>query len=283
MSLYWLTSFKYFQTNQAKISRCIFVAILIVVIWQLGILIWFPVSPYQVDKWTVQPTALIASDSLSNLSTIKSANLFGMEQMPTDVLQSSNIKAPKTRLNLKLVGVVSSNQKSDNLAIIAYKKTQQTYGIGDLIQGTQAKLSAVFSNKVIIENSGRTESLFIEDSSLLHHNHPVVTKNKKNTQTLLSDIRQQIMLNPHEMLNYLNVSDVRRNGKLIGYRLNPSKSSLLFDSTELQVGDVLVEINGIRVSRVNAMTFISQELRQAKELELVVDRNDQQKHIVIKL
>lgn len=66
--------------------------------------------------------------------------------------------APKTRLNLVLVGAVASSNPKLSLAVIANRGTQATYGINEEIEGTRAKLKAVLVDRVIIDNSGRDET-----------------------------------------------------------------------------------------------------------------------------
>ena len=46
--------------------------------------------------------------------------------------------------------------------MIANRGTQATYGINEEIEGTRAKLKAVLIDRVIIDNSGRDETLMLE-------------------------------------------------------------------------------------------------------------------------
>ncbi|MFS1426028.1 type II secretion system protein N [Vibrio splendidus] len=88
------------------------------------------------------------------------ANLSGrVRRSPVAVEQV--VDAPKTRLNLVLVRVASSNQKN-SLAVIANRGSQDTYGIGETIDGTRAQQGNVLKDRVIIENQGRNETLMLE-------------------------------------------------------------------------------------------------------------------------
>jgi general secretion pathway protein C len=49
-----------------------------------------------------------------------------------------------------------------SIAIIAHNGTQNSYGIGDYIDGTQARIRQVFADRVIIARDGRDETLMLD-------------------------------------------------------------------------------------------------------------------------
>ncbi len=92
------------------------------------------------------------------VSDIVSAHLFGQ----ADALASqSKVKAPETRLNLKLLGVVAAEGNSGHgRAIIEVAgKGVKSYEIGQVLEHTDAKLKAVEVNRVLIDRKGVVESL----------------------------------------------------------------------------------------------------------------------------
>lgn len=82
---------------------------------------------------------------------IISWNLFGK----TKTVQ--NITAPKTRLQLKLIGIISSSSEQQARAIITdQSKKQNHYKVGDQIK-KNVELKAIQNDHVVIINNGREE------------------------------------------------------------------------------------------------------------------------------
>ena len=100
----------------------------------------------------------------ANIQAISQLNLFGKyndkpkQPKPVEQIES----APQTRLRLTLTGLVASDKPQTAAAIIESNGRQETYGIDDKIEGTQAVLKKVLQDRVIIEASGRLETLMLD-------------------------------------------------------------------------------------------------------------------------
>ncbi|NOZ10626.1 MAG: hypothetical protein GXP09_06280 [Gammaproteobacteria bacterium] len=92
------------------------------------------------------------------VTDIISAHLFGQADTP---VSPSQLKAPETRLNLKLLGVVAAEGGSGHgRAIIeVVGKGVKSYEIGQTLEHTDAKLKAVGVSRVLIDRKGVIESL----------------------------------------------------------------------------------------------------------------------------
>ena len=90
------------------------------------------------------------------VENIVSAHLFGEpKKMKQDVDQ-----APKTKLKLSLLGVLATDNDNYARALIQVQsKKMRTYSVGDVIEGTDAALHKVESQRVILDRSGKFESL----------------------------------------------------------------------------------------------------------------------------
>ena len=97
-------------------------------------------------------------DRSYNLQSILNARLFYVQ---TDTKQK--VKAKKTKLRLKLEGIIAANDDKFSRAIIsANNKKSITYSVGDKIKGTNAKLNKVESIRVLLSRAGALESLELE-------------------------------------------------------------------------------------------------------------------------
>ncbi len=290
----WLNFLQQIQTNQHKVSSGLFVVIIVSIAWFIGAWIWLPATQTTVTKWIAAPISSNIQTNTIDLNKISSAHLFGIEQKTLrEAPAVINTNAPETKLDLKLVGLVFSPSPENSLAIISSKGSQDTYGIGESIDKTRAKLKAVLADKVIIDNSGRDETLSLDEKLTVAERENLVTEPKvlrntnqdsdTDTAGSLDDIREAITTEPGQLLNYVNFSEFRQNGEVIGYKVSPGKSNLLFATTDLKPGDVVLEINGVSLSDMGALMSATSELMQASEINLLVERNGQQEDIHIQL
>lgn len=292
----WLNFLQQIQANQHKFSSGLFVLVIVLIAWFLGAWIWLPATQTTVTKWIAAPINSNIDANTIDLNKISSAHLFGIEQKTQrEAPAVINTNAPETKLDLKLVGLVFSPSPEDSLAIIASKGSQDTYGIGETIDKTRAKLKAVLSDKVVIDNSGRDETLSLDDKLTLAERENLIAEPKVlgiierdsgiDTELAgsLDDLRGALATEPGQLLNYVSFSEFRQRGEVVGYKVNPAKSSLLFETTDLEPGDVVLEINGVSLSDMSALMSATSELMQANEINLLVERNGQQEEIHIQL
>ncbi|NCO47004.1 MAG: type II secretion system protein GspC, partial [Vibrio sp.] len=165
-----------------------------------------------------------------------------------------------------------------------------TYGVNEVIEGTRVKLKAVFNDRVIIDNSGRDETLMLD--GIDYHKPSVATpervvasnvrgNNPASAEEKLDDIRAAIASNPQEIFKYVRLSQVKRDDKVLGYRVSPGQSPELFESVGLQDGDVAIALNGQDLTDPDAMNKIFQSVSELTEMNLTVERDGQSHDIYI--
>ncbi len=281
---------------QGKISLLLTLLFIALSAWLVGQLAWGLVyQDQQVTRWTPIP---VNSNSSSNansqgqqqaVSRLLDAHLFGhysQQAAPKPVVQQV-VDAPKTRLNLVLVGAVASSTGDKSLAVVANRGKQNTYGIGETIDGTRAVLKVVMIDRVIIENQGQDETLMLEGVkySKLSESQPKQTTQPTASTGLPADqleqIRREITQNPQQIMQYIRLSQVKKDGRVMGYRVGPGRNRDLFDSVGLKQGDIATRMNGADLSDPAAMGKIWQSISELTELNLTVERNGQQHDIFI--
>ncbi|CAM2875116.1 type II secretion system protein GspC [Vibrio rarus] len=286
--------------QQAIIARALTIVLLVMTAWLCGHLFWSLMgSESNVATW--RPASGVTTNSSSaqhndmNITSLLNANLFGEESKAAPkVVQQQVVDAPKTRLNLVLVGVVASTDPKNSLAVIANKGTQDTYGIGENIDNTRAKLQNVLSDRVIIENQGRDETLMlqgIEYKRVTNLKEVAKKQPQSNVQgnnphmdiANLDSIKATIAENPQQFLKYIRLSQVNRDGKLVGYRVRPGRDRALFDSIGLKDGDIAVTFNGSDLTDPAAMGAIWKSLNDLSEVNLTVERDGQHYDIYLQL
>ena len=121
------------------------------------------------------------------VNDIVSANLFG-NPAPTVVKQTI---APKTTLDLTLVGVLWSSDNNLGRAIImAGKKASELYSLGEDIKGASASIEEIRSTEVILNRNGALESLPLLEKQT-NGNRPILTfeNDIESDEAILSNIR----------------------------------------------------------------------------------------------
>nr|WP_241809036.1 type II secretion system protein GspC [Vibrio ordalii] len=278
---------------QKQISQFIALVLLIISAWILGKMVWLmqqnavDITPWSPRAIASTPNAVRSLD----LSSLQQVSLFGRySEQKVEAAQPVVKDAPKTSLSLLLVGVVASNEPSKSLAVIANRGSQATYGVNEVIEGTRVKLKAVFNDRVIIDNSGRDETLMLD--GIDYHKPSVATpervvasnvrgNNPASAEEKLDDIRAAIASNPQEIFKYVRLSQVKRDDKVLGYRVSPGQSPELFESVGLQDGDVAIALNGQDLTDPDAMNKIFQSVSELTEMNLTVERDGQSHDIYI--
>ena len=215
--------------------------------------------------------------------------LFGKAEAPAakrPVAGSSDRQQamPRTRLNLTLTGVLASNQADRSIAIIINGGEESSYGIGDLVTGTQARLRDILPDRVILDNQGQDETLMLdgEEFKALGQQQPTAPVASGGTSEL-SQLRNDLVKNPGKLLDYVNISPIMTDGKMQGYRINPGKDVAFFHRIGLQSNDLAVSINGYDLRDNGQAMQIMNQLSSMTEMNLTVERNGQQQDIYIKL
>ncbi|MGI3070335.1 type II secretion system protein GspC [Vibrio alginolyticus] len=284
-------------TIQAKLSlllTCLFIAI---TGWILGKIVWLAIPQLsEVPQWRPSASGVVASNKgdAIDFNALQNANLFGKftEQKAAVVEQPIVKDAPKTRLNLTLVGAVASSDANTSLAVIANRGKQATYGLGEEIEGTRATLKAVLVDRVIIDNQGRDETLMMQgiEYKKLSESPQVARAQAQRAEAATSDvgekleqIREEIAKDPQSVFKYITISPVKKDGDIVGYRVSPGRDAALFNDVGLQPGDIAVQLNGIDLSDPSSSVQLMQVMSDPQELNLTVERDGQQYDIYIQL
>ncbi len=209
------------------------------------------------------------------LAELQALALFGKPLSRQESTTSSE-SAPRSRLNVQLTGLLASGDPARSLAIIAQGGKQASYGIGEVINGTQAEIRRILADRVILRHQGQEEILWLDESA---------AASPRGTAAPASRLpsRRALLKEPGKILDYLRISPVQRDGAVQGYRLNPGKDPALFAAVGLQPNDLAVSLNGFDL-RDNAQAMqIMQQLASLSELNITVERQGQLHDVYVSL
>ena len=278
--------------NQQKINLVVVAVLAIFLLSYTAELTWRlwpqPASNNRLKNISsIQSVSPENSNSRLNLADIKRLNLFG--DFNADPIEEKDVTdAPVTRLNLTLTGVVASSVKDQGAAIIENRNQQQTYGIGEKIEGTNVSLKEVYADRVIIKNGSSNETLMLDgvdyNKNISQLSQTPITSVRPTNQgpelrqTLSSDAIQagrELQNQPASFIDYIAVSPHRPNGELLGYRVSPGKKPTLFKAAGLKSGDVITDINGLDLTDMQQALEAMNMLKELQSLQMSVQREDE--------
>ncbi len=280
------------KVPQPQLARLLLIVLLLYITYSLAQITWLFLPDAKQNSVTTRN--IIASQNSASTNTVKldeimKLNLFGAyNQKQVDAKPVKKIEsAPMTRLKLVLTGLVASNEPSTAAAIIESKGKQETYGIDDKIEGTRAVLKQVQIDRVIIESSGRMETLMLDGFEYTQQapEQPKATKKTSKRLTMpksgkmsalkdrVSELRSTIAKDPTKLTDIIKISPYRVDGKIKGYRLMPNKDPEFFKELGLIPGDVAVQINGSDLTDMRQAQQALKELRTAEHVSLMVERD----------
>lgn len=226
---------------------------------------------------------------------IQNMHLFGkfeIKKAPPPPVVPTVQAAKPTRLNLKLRGIFASSNKALARAIIAdAKNSEDSYKVGDDLPGG-AKLHQIMTDKVILENRGKLETLLLPED--VAPGNERAANNRQTPQAppppmaptptgpldtanaepgvLLRDIRDRLVNDPQSVMSLIRAQPFRKNGKLAGYRIRPGRDRQLLEKFGLRSGDVVTAINGVPMDNPLKALELMRDLKSATSLSVDIER-----------
>ncbi|MBQ4852240.1 type II secretion system protein GspC [Pseudoalteromonas sp. MMG012] len=273
----------------AKLSRMVVLLAVIYIAYLLSQMFWL-LWPQPANQPLPSQSALYSSSSnVINTQAITNQHLFGRadakaQEKPKPVVSD----APETTLNVRLTGIVAvSLDDAAGFAIIESQGKQLTYEVKESIQGTRATLSRVLPDRVILDVSGRFETLMLDGIEYSKNvAMPVAAKStgkspnrKKSSQLVasadISSQRDELLKEPGKLFDYIRISRAMKEGQLIGYRLSPGKDPELFRKMGLKNNDLAVAINGYQLTDMKQAMSAMNELRNSSDASITIERDGQ--------
>lgn len=230
-----------------------------------------PVIPAATVAIPTAATHIDTNNSSVNIALLKTLAVFGKAEAPKqDQPAVIETQATVTQLNLVLVGVIVSSDENSARAMIASGDKQDLYAVNaPLPVGNNVTLSKIMSDRVIINNNGQYESLWLYQSD---PNAPAISQSSQSQAAAQQIIPAQApypsgrpgpspeMQSPPErgggsdpaltevsrnLSDVLAMSIQRENGQVIGYKIRPGRDAEKFKSLGLQTDDIVTAINGM--------------------------------------
>ena len=260
---------------------------------------------------SLQTVGMIAPEPAANGATVTrspaeyaaigSWHLFGRVEDNRPV-EATPAPIPVTQLNLRLVGVFFMERGSNRaLALIAEGNgPERGYRIGEPLPGG-ARLEQIQRDHVVVSRNGRQEVLNlpkldsagrpapampvipipadIPDAPMPAQPEPEPATTGFSGQqvidasTIAGRLRSEVTTRPQALEDIAFASPYVQNGQFTGFRLRPGRDRQLFGQLGLNGGDVITEINGVRLNNPAQGLTMLQELMNASRVDVRVLRN----------
>jgi len=278
-------SINFLMGNLSKIVIIITVLLFIIIAFFSAKLTWLIFEPeVAVSSWK----ATSGSQQKNTNVTVDYSNFYWFgkpnAQPQTALIQEDITDAPKTKLKMTLTGVVANNNVNNSMAIIEYQSNQETYFINQKIKSTRAVVAKIHSDRVILKNNGRYETLMLDGFDYSKNSQikatPVSQKNTKNRfsnqrKKQLTETRKEILSDPGKIIDYIAITPVNKDGKIKGYRLNAGKKPELYRESGLKPRDLAIAINGFDLTDTLQSLTVMSELKDMKNIMITVERDGQ--------
>jgi general secretion pathway protein C len=239
---------------------------------------------------TAPATLAPATQSSADLKAILERNLFGAKiagQVEEPEPEEEEVVAVETRLPLKLLGTVASNDEMLSNAAILDRGTRkhQVVFVGDLLEAhPKVEVVGIRRGTVFLQNGPKRERLDLheEDGQLLKGpttrarqnraaRRPARTGKRASLADRVGDLRANKNRNKRTtsaLYSQARIVPEWEDGQMVGVRLNQVKPDSLYDQIGIESGDIIKALNGIDIDSPQASSRLLTEFARADEFEI---------------
>ena len=261
--------------------------------WQIARAIWLLVPSDTVGAplpvTAAAHTTSVSANARQDVQKIAASHIFGVAD--EDPAVDLPIAAPDddladTRLvNLTLNGTVASDIPDYAVAIISDSgKDQQVYTIGEPV-GNNAKLHAVYSDRVVLNENGTLTNLKLPRE---FKDAPARSTTRRATNTSRQTVDNSKSIQAVVSQNLTRLTDVIRptpyrvQGQQVGFRVYPGRDRKQFTALGLRPGDIIKDIDGQSLTDASQAMQIFQSLGTAEQVTVTVERNGNPETLTLK-
>jgi general secretion pathway protein C len=236
--------------------------------------------------------ATLPGPTETDAGSIADWHLFGKLDTAKPVV-AKVVKAPETKLNLRLAGIFytqSSYPAMQPLALIAEgNNPERNYRVGDFLTDS-VRIHEILADRVILARGERLEALTLpkdSKSSTASGGRRAAADSVPQTSApedpsalrqidagaIAQQLRQSGQLDLERLQDVAFPQPYLQDGQFIGFQLHPGRNRRMLQQLGLRNGDVIIELNGTRLSDPSQGMQIIQEMFSADRIDARVLRN----------
>jgi general secretion pathway protein C len=245
------------------------------------------VQPLAVRQLQEEDLQVIINRSLFDVESIGAA--FVRPDVADEALGSETVQAPARIENLTLIGTVVAGEYS--LALINTGSKVEVFGLGSEISAGVTVETIERRKIIVLERGERRELYLVEDQIASSQPAPrraaaAASATPTAAQGGVVDLGEgrfrvdrgmveSARSNMGALLQSARMIPHMENGQTAGFRLVGMQRGSLLEQLGLRLGDVVVEINQVRLDSPEKALQIFQQVREANNISLGLIRNGQ--------
>lgn len=250
--------------------------LVLALIIQVARLVWTIVTPIApLGEWQARTANVMSPAARAALF----ASFDGFDRAAAGGGEAS---AAVTSLDLTLYGLRMNEASGGGSAIIAGSDgVQRSYGVGEEVS-PGVKLVQVLFDHVVLERGGSRESLFLDQSVPAETvgDAPMTAAPAPGT-TPPPTVQAPGPLSAEAITGGIGFAPRVENGRATGFAVSPKGDGAVFAQAGFRPGDIVVEINGRKVSSAADAAALSSQLKPGARLSLQVERGTETLPIAI--
>lgn len=272
------------QQPGPRLRALVHVLLILLLAYSLAQLSWRLLP--QVEQQALLPVKTVASKTVtgsasnSRVQQLPGWHLFG--EVAQQVEAPQTVDLPETNLKLTLRGLIASPNQDEARAIVADPSGKENFfKVGDKLPGN-AELKEIHADRIVIQRGGRYETLKLPKESLdMVSSRPASrpSSQRRNTRAAprqsysLRQYRDTLLNDPQKVADLVRIQPANKNGRFVGYKLQPGRDASFLTRHGLLPGDVVTSVNGVELDSPAKGFGLIKDLSSADTLDLVVDRN----------
>lgn len=188
---------------------------------------------------------------------------------------ATDVAPPETQLDVKLFGIRLADSAGGGSAIIRLQNYRHSVlEVGDEVF-PGITLSEIQPGYVVLSRDGRRETLYLDPNNAPQ---ATVEQNASNEGAIADVVQADSAAGSlFEGVGFRTRRD--ESGQISGVVVSAGEGSDFYQRTDLESGDVVVEVNGISVSEFGPLGELRQSLQNAASVNLVVERQGERKTV----
>jgi len=185
--------------------------------------------------------------------------------------------------NLLLIGLYG-NEKQGYIVVATKRAPSKTdiISIGESYKGYQLK--KIFLNYVIFTRHAKEYILRLENK--IKPSSVTSSINAEDENEDVSVQRKDILYyskNPSQIWRDIAISEVKKDGKIIGFRVGKIRKNSKIAQLGLHRGDIIIKANGQPLHSYSAAMKLYEKIDKIKELSLIIKRGNEEKEIIYEI
>jgi len=188
--------------------------------------------------------------------------------------------------NMLLIGLYGN--KHYGYAIVAMKKTPQKtsiISIGESFQGYTLKEIAL--EKVVFYKNNKEYVLRLnrsqKNAKKLYSPYDKKQTNEDTEHTISRQEINEYIKNPDKLWKDISINEVKKNGKIEGFKVTKIRKNSQLAQMGLQRGDIIIEANNTPLTSYAKVLQMYQNIDKLEKLSIIVKRGNQKKELIYEI